>query len=181
MFGDSLPRAAPLLPPRRSPCFPPVRWVRRVFPSQTFAITMQIKTPIFIALAIAIGCASAENATYIGCYDDTTGGRDLPVFFCSNGKDGRECAVDPDVAHPYAGSAAMSATVCSVLCKGFKYFGLQFGRECFCGNDYGNNGGKMPENSCDQPCSGDPSTICGAANQNSIYAQPPSMVRSNMK
>jgi hypothetical protein len=35
--------------------------VCRLFPSQTFAINMQIKTGIFIA--IAIGCVSAENAS----------------------------------------------------------------------------------------------------------------------
>ena len=34
--------------------------VCRVFPSQTFAINMQIKTAIFIAIALAASCASAS-------------------------------------------------------------------------------------------------------------------------
>ena len=73
--------------------------VCRVFPSQTFTVNMQIKTGLFIALAI--GCASAENATYIGCYrDNGPPTRDLPVFFCSNGKDGRFCAPDPNIPDP---------------------------------------------------------------------------------
>ena len=36
-------------------------------------------------------------------------------------------------------------------------------------------GSKTPETDCNTPCSGDPSTMCGGSNRNSIYAQPPSM------
>ena len=36
-------------------------------------------------------------------------------------------------------------------------------------------GSKTPETDCNTPCNGDPSTMCGGSNRNSIYAQPPSM------
>jgi hypothetical protein len=154
-----------------------------LFPSQTFAINMQIKTALFIALAI--GCASAENATYIGCYKDNgPPTRDLPVFFCSNGNDnpagpGYYCADDPSGITPYAGKKDMTTLVCSALCKEFKFFGLQDGGECYCGNDYGNQGGKAPESDCNMICSGSPIEICGDGARNSIYAQPPSMYQTN--
>jgi hypothetical protein len=157
--------------------------VCRVFPSQTFAINMQIKTAIFIA--IATGCASAENATYIGCYHDCNGGRDLPAFYCSNGKTddvncgpSSSCANDPSGMQNYAGHDAMTTVVCSALCKGFKFFGMEAGGQCFCGNDYGNQGGKVPESDCNVPCPGDASIMCGSSNRNSIYAQPPNMYQN---
>jgi hypothetical protein len=64
----------------------------------------------------------------------------------------------------------MRPELCNDLCRGFHFFGVQFGYECFCGDDYGNQGGKAPENQCDLPCHGDSSIMCGGANHNSIYA-----------
>jgi hypothetical protein len=156
--------------------------VCRVFP---FDINMQIKTALFIA--IAIGCASAENATYIGCYADTSSvhTRDLPVFYCSNGVDPSaswDCAFDDRLPtqgqRGYAGYSAMTVQYCSSMCKGFKFFGLQNGGECYCGNDYGEQGGKVPEANCDEICQGSPIEICGGDERNSIYAQPPSMYQN---
>ena len=148
--------------------------VCRVFPSQTFDINMQIKTAIFIA--IAIGCASAENATYVGCYkDEGKIERDLPFFYCSNGKQGGICAADPGIADPkqwWAMSSVMTVATCSGMCKGFKFFGVQDGYSCFCGNSYGIQGGKAPESDCNVPCTGNPIEMCGAGYRNSIYAQP---------
>ncbi len=159
----------------------------RVFPSQTFDTNMQIKTAIF---AIAVACASAENATYIGCYADcggvvggcTQANRDLPTYFCSNGKSVSGCSDDPAI--PAGGSNwamgnAMTVATCSGMCRGFKFFGVQLTNECFCGNDYGNQGGKVPESDCDHICSGSPIEICGGASRNSIYAQPPSMFQTH--
>jgi hypothetical protein len=146
---------------------------------------MQIKTALFIALAITIGCTSAENATYIGCYVDCNGDcsvatdRDLPVYFCSNGKFGADCASDPSLSDSHAGANVMTPQFCSGLCNGFKFFGIQYGAQCFCGNDYGNQGGKSPESDCSVPCPGDTSLSCGGAERNSIYAQPPSMYQTN--
>jgi hypothetical protein len=75
----------------------------------------------------------------------------------------------------YSNQALLTPQICSALCHGFKFFGLQDGYGCYCGNDYGNQGGKVPETDCDMPCNGDSSTMCGGESRNSIYAQPPSM------
>ena len=116
----------------------------------------------------------AAGPFYIGCYADKNPGRDLPVFFCSNGKssDGIDCASDPKT--PAGGSSfghAKNPEACSVMCSGFKFFGLQNGGECFCGDDYGNQGGKKPEAECPFPCwHGDSgSGPCGGSARNSIY------------
>jgi hypothetical protein len=150
--------------------------------------TMQIKTLAIFALAVACASAENENATYIGCYYDCQSGgvcgdaatsyRDLPVFFCSNGKNPNDigaCDADPSGMVAWAGGLVMAPQLCSDLCHGFKFFGVQFSN-CFCGNDYGNQGGKVPESDCNAPCPGDPAIMCGSKGSfNSIYAQPPSM------
>eukprot|EP00747_Dinoflagellata_sp_TGD_P003024 gnl/TRDRNA2_/TRDRNA2_106637_c0_seq1.p1 gnl/TRDRNA2_/TRDRNA2_106637_c0~~gnl/TRDRNA2_/TRDRNA2_106637_c0_seq1.p1 ORF type:complete len:203 (+),score=38.69 gnl/TRDRNA2_/TRDRNA2_106637_c0_seq1:350-958(+) len=74
----------------------------------------------------------------------------------------------------WAGGDAMTPSLCSALCTGFKFFGVQFGYNCFCGDDYGNQGGKAPESDCGSPCTGDSSIMCGGSSRNSIYAQPTS-------
>jgi hypothetical protein len=145
---------------------------------------MQIKTALFIA--IAIGCASAENATYIGCFADcgdvgggcTQANRDLPTFFCSNGRSdvpyGYGCTPDPSIPAGggyWAMGSAMTVATCSAMCRGFKFFGIQLTNQCFCGNDYGNQGGKKPESDCDSTCTGSPIEICGGSNRNSPAPQ----------
>mmetsp|Transcript_66291 Transcript_66291/g.181798 ORF Transcript_66291/g.181798 Transcript_66291/m.181798 type:complete len:167 (+) Transcript_66291:125-625(+) len=135
-----------------------------------------------VAAALAVD-ANATAPFYIGCYRDCISGtncdkRDLPVFWCSNGKDGLgDCAADsalPAGASAYASGSAMTMATCSGMCTGFKFFGLQAGGECYCGDDYGNAGGKKEESECNMACTGDASEICGGGGHNSIYAQPPS-------
>uniref|UniRef100_A0A1I8FQH3 WSC domain-containing protein n=1 Tax=Macrostomum lignano TaxID=282301 RepID=A0A1I8FQH3_9PLAT len=75
------------------------------------------------ALLCCIGCCTAQHGrpnekyTYIGCYGDTTR-RDLSSY----------------VAH-----SRMSVEFCYRQCDRlrYRYFGLQNGRLCFCGNTYG--------------------------------------------
>ena len=50
---------------------------------------------------------------------------------------------------------------------GYKYAGLQYSEECYCGNSgydrYGVGDG------CNQTCSGNSDQICGGAFRNSVY------------
>ena len=132
---------------------------------------------LFLSLA-AWGVASAGLPLYIGCYYDCVGctrsTRDLPIFFCSNGRseDGGQCQGDSSVPYQngFAGVSKMTPGLCSDLCQGFHFFGVQNGYGCFCGNDYGNQGGKAPESECNTPCYGDGAIMCGANRHNSIYA-----------
>jgi hypothetical protein len=130
-------------------------------------------------VVLLVAGVAADGPVYIGCYRDNAGlkGRDLPVFFCSNGTDpvSGGCAADSRLPAGTSSAAdynSMTPAVCSTLCFGFKFFGVQFGGGCFCGNDYGNQGGKAPDSDCDTACGGDPSIKCGGAYKNSIYAQP---------
>ncbi|KAI1090614.1 WSC domain-containing protein [Rostrohypoxylon terebratum] len=45
--------------------------------------------------------------------------------------------------------------------KGWKYAGLEYSRECWCGDSLSLNSVKLEETSCDAPCDGNNSTVCG--------------------
>ena len=65
----------------------------------------------------------------------------------------------------------MTIEMCIQDCyiKKFKYAGVQFGYQCFCGNNEVRKFGIKPETDCNQPCNGNINQICGASNRNSIY------------
>eukprot|EP00937_MAST-01D_sp_MAST-1D-sp2_P003997 g3997.t1 len=91
-------------------------------------------------------------ATPLGCYVDKKD-YDLPV-----------CATK---------QMATSNTVveCGTLCEGYKYFALENGKECRCGNAYGKHGKAAdPAKDCAMPCKTDASTVCGGFWFESVYS-----------
>ena len=72
--------------------------------------------------------ATSTTWTYVGCFQDNSGGRDM-----GGGAASTRVAQVPLAA----------ATECAVLCAGggFSYFGLQWVNECFCDNSYNNGHG----------------------------------------
>jgi len=59
-------------------------------------------------------------------------------------------------------------SLCGAKCKiaGFRYFGMQVGKQCFCGNYYGKYG--MAKN-CNVKCAGNKNQKCGGGWANSVY------------
>ncbi|KAL5005676.1 hypothetical protein ScPMuIL_016834 [Solemya velum] len=87
---------------------------------------------------------------YLGCYIDS-GTRDL------NGAS--------------VNLAANTPQLCTNYCfdQGFAYAGVQYGSQCFCGNEYGTHG-PSPESTCNMACPGDPDVKCGSSWKSNIYA-----------
>ena len=76
------------------------------------------------AAAVArFGTGDAQQFTYLGCYNDGTGGRDLS-----------------GPRHTVASTPLTAAQECATHCSEYTYFGLQWMNECFCGNTYGGQG-----------------------------------------
>merc|ERR1711972_60190 len=50
---------------------------------------------------------------------------------------------------------------------GYYYAGVQFGKECWCGNEFGTYG-KAPDSDCDMKCN-DGVYICGSTHRNNVY------------
>lgn len=61
-------------------------------------------------------------------------------------------------------SNEMTSALCMEFCEqnGYHYFGVEFGSECFCGNDVHANSTLIVQNDCEgTPCAGNPSEFCG--------------------
>jgi len=89
---------------------------------------------------------------YEGCYNDNSNSRDLPVR-------------QPDIG---------TIQECASYCSTYKYFGVQFASQCFCGNKYGSYGSST---GCNSHCNGNSTQTCGGANANSIYSYSSSIQR----
>eukprot|EP00903_Cladosiphon_okamuranus_P020532 g18846.t1 len=64
---------------------------------------------------------------------------------------------------------SMTQEVCEAECTGSTYFGLQYGRECWCGGedtDYAKHG---MSSACDYQCPGSPSETCGGFYAADVY------------
>uniref|UniRef100_A0A1I8JCY7 WSC domain-containing protein n=1 Tax=Macrostomum lignano TaxID=282301 RepID=A0A1I8JCY7_9PLAT len=83
--------------------------------------------------------------SHIGCFVDGRR-RDLPTL---------------------GGKGSMTVGRCYGLCKkkGFRFFGVQIGKQCWCGNHYGRYG-RRDKRECRYQCRGDKTTYCGGSWRN---------------
>ena len=61
----------------------------------------------------------------------------------------------------------MTILGCKKHCWLYKYAGVEFAKECWCGNDKPKN--PAPETDCSSPCTGDQSEKCGAGHRINVY------------
>ena len=69
----------------------------------------------------------------------------------------------------------MTPAKCTSFCadQGFKYAGVEYGQECFCGSTFSNGAAlDKASSSCNMPCSGSPTSICGGPNALSLFENP---------
>jgi len=113
---------------------------------------MAVRPAILVILAVLLSTASA--AKYLGCYKDR---------FSPNDRDFGDgwLFIEDDL---------MSPAICEARCaRGqYKYFGLQYGMECWCGNSYGRYE-RMADSDCLVKCAGNPTEFCGGDLLNSVY------------
>lgn len=91
----------------------------------------------------------------------------------------RDMRNDRDLDASLPNSQDLTAEGCAATCasSGYKFFGLQYSIECWCGNDGGSHGA-IDEEECLFPCSGDPSTACGGGFAISLYLIRPEFIAS---
>lgn len=86
-------------------------------------------------------------------------------------------------AYAYTGED-MTVSACVATCnsKGFTYAGLEYSRECYCGNQFVNGGGDpLPASSCDMTCPTD-GNECGGPLALTVYKKTTSTpARRNLK
>ncbi|KAL5329263.1 hypothetical protein ACEPPN_002774 [Leptodophora sp. 'Broadleaf-Isolate-01'] len=64
---------------------------------------------------------------------------------------------------------AMTLEMCAANCAGFKYWGVEYGAECYCGNEFQVGSVAVPHTDCTFPCPGNALEFCGAGNRLSSY------------
>lgn len=69
-------------------------------------------------------------------------------------------------------STVMTPSLCAKFCCGSKYFGMEAGNECFCGETL-DQSKIAPLGECDMPCTGDNTLHCGGGWRLSIYEDNP--------
>lgn len=74
-----------------------------------------------------------------------------------------EYVADMRIALP--GSSFNTHAACTAKCSAYKYFAVQNGYSCSCGNSYGSQG---LTTGCSSPCTGDATQLCGAQCHNLV-------------
>ena len=86
-----------------------------------------------------------------------------------------KCFVDNEGGHrvlPHKAhySSKNTIEICKKLCfeKGYQYAGVEYSKECFCGNDIPKKVAPR-QSDCNMDCSGDRSQKCGGGNRLNVY------------
>jgi hypothetical protein len=89
------------------------------------------------------------------------------------------CVAEPNNGRALTGAATsandMTPAKCSSFCadRGFKYAGVEYGSECYCGNAFDNGANpNIPSTQCNMGCSGDINTLCGGPGAMNVFTNP---------
>lgn len=93
--------------------------------------------------------ALTANYSYSGCYTETTSERTLSSKSYYDDK--------------------MTVQKCAAACKAYDLFGLEYGRECYCGNKTRTGSVMVPNNECNFTCPGNKAQSCGGSNRLDLY------------
>lgn len=93
--------------------------------------------------------APEKGYSYKGCYTDSTSSRALTGAWYT--------------------SENMTVDFCAESCSEYKFFGLEYGIECFCGSIHSAESILVDDSECSMACAGDDSEICGASYRLSVY------------
>ncbi|KAK4124797.1 WSC-domain-containing protein, partial [Parathielavia appendiculata] len=98
--------------------------------------------------------------------------RDVPQI---PGYDFSGCYTEATNSRALTGSAyfddLMTVEKCAAACSGFKYFGVEYGRECYCGNTIAEGSVQASLADCSFACPGDATQNCGAGNRLDLFTR----------
>ncbi|CAN0113075.1 unnamed protein product [Ectocarpus sp. 12 AP-2014] len=92
------------------------------------------------------------TSTFVGCYQDESDARIMELALTD--------------------SSSMTKEMCEAECTGNTYFGMQYGRECFCGGSSTDLLQHGESTACDYECPGDSDQSCGGLYAMSVYSYP---------
>lgn len=111
----------------------------------------QMNSTIYKAPAVPTVYAGDATFGYLGCYTEATSGRAL------SGKS-------------YSDNKNMTAQACEAYCGStYTYFGVEYGQECYCGNQLNAGSVVAKESDCSKLCTGDTLQYCGAGSRLNVF------------
>ncbi|PVH80099.1 WSC-domain-containing protein [Cadophora sp. DSE1049] len=102
---------------------------------------------------------SIGSYSYAGCYTESTKGRALSS---------KSFADD-----------TMTVEICAQTCAGYIWFGIEYRRECFCGNSLSAGSNITDESTCSMFCKGNPLQVCGGSSRLTMYNNLTAIVSSS--
>ncbi|KAK8082284.1 WSC domain-containing protein [Apiospora saccharicola] len=129
---------------------------------KTLRMAISLVTLIMLALYSSTAAASdlaifngSSKFVYGGCYSETQG---------LNGSTSRtlkdQSEVKPD---------DMTVSICLDFCSKYSFAGLEWSRECWCGNEINLRSTKQKDSECDMACPATKNLSCGGNLRLSIY------------
>ncbi|RDW89749.1 hypothetical protein BP6252_01781 [Coleophoma cylindrospora] len=71
----------------------------------------------------------------------------------------------------YTSPSSMTLESCAAFCASYKYFGVEYSQECYCGNSIASGDTNTTATDCSMTCTGNSLQLCGAGNRLSLYAR----------
>jgi hypothetical protein len=68
-------------------------------------------------------------------------------------------------------SDELTLEACAAFCGAYRFFGAEYGRECYCGNEIAESAAEVDAAECSMACAGDGEVLCGNGNRLSVYAK----------
>ncbi|GFP60137.1 WSC domain-containing protein ARB_07867 [Trichoderma asperellum] len=141
--------SAPATTASSTPSLPTTVPPTTVSPTTSSGTTTSIPTPTGPAIKKIV-----NNYIFQGCWDEPPNDRAI-------------------IDQMYANDS-MTLESCAAFCKGFTYFGTEYGRECYCGNVLKEGTVKATnQGDCSFPCAGDDTEFCGAGSRLELYKLSP--------
>lgn len=102
--------------------------------------------------APAVENPGVNGYTSLGCYTDSQTARTLSTY-------------EP------TSDGIVFVRSCTQICanNGFSYAGVEYGQECYCGNEILNGASSAPASDCNMPCSGNRTETCGGSARINLY------------
>ena len=128
-------------------------------PSATAPMARFTSSASLLLLLLVLSCCPlTESAKLLGCYKDVMPTQTVPP------------KGERDLGALLFLQEDLTIGFCETQCgqRGFPYFGLQYGTECWCDVAYGKYG-EADAGRCSRPCGGAKGDICGGDLVNSVY------------
>ncbi|KAL4251371.1 hypothetical protein ABKN59_005563 [Abortiporus biennis] len=143
-------------------CIYPGQVVQEDIGDNNFISALPGCNPVWDGTGTKPPCPSEETTPSVGSIQVPLLDGWSPIGCIAEAENGRALA-----GAAYVDTTNMTQNNCAIFCasQNFKYAGVEWSQECYCGNDFSNGASSIPGavTECNMPCKGDPYQSCGGS------------------